>query len=106
MIRNGVFLQAYNAQTLVSEDQVIVAHGVTNNGADNEQLVPMLERMLENAGELPSALTADNGYLSQETSPTARAPASTRTSRFERRMPNGRTSPQSPPRNARASRCR
>jgi transposase len=66
MIRNGVFLQAYNAQAVVSEDQIIVAHGVTNNGTDNEQLTPMLERVRENVGEMPSALTADNGYLSQE----------------------------------------
>ena len=30
MIRNGAFLQAYNAQAVVSEDQVVVAHGLTN----------------------------------------------------------------------------
>jgi hypothetical protein len=66
MIRNGAFLQAYNAQAVVSEDQLIVAHGVTNNGADNEQLAPMLERVRENVGEMPSELTADSGYLSQE----------------------------------------
>src|SRR5262249_23551156 len=45
MVRNGVFLQAYNAQAVVSEDQVIVAHGVTNTGADSPQLVSMLERV-------------------------------------------------------------
>jgi transposase len=66
MIRNGVFLQAYNAQAVVSEDQLIIAHGVTNNATDNEQLAPMLERMRENVGQMPSELTADNGYLSQE----------------------------------------
>ncbi|MBX3188874.1 MAG: IS1182 family transposase [Labilithrix sp.] len=66
MIRNGVFLQAYNAQAVVSEDQIIVAHGVTNNGTDAEQLAPMLERVRENVGEMPSEITADSGYLSQE----------------------------------------
>lgn len=66
MIRNGVFLQAYNAQAVVSEDQLIVAHGLTNNGTDNEQLIPMLERVRENVGQMPSELTADNGYLSEE----------------------------------------
>lgn len=66
MIRNGVFLQAYNAQAVVSEDQLIVAHGLTNNGTDNEQLMPMLERVRENVGQMPSELTADNGYLSEE----------------------------------------
>jgi hypothetical protein len=65
MIRNGVFMQAYNAQAVVSEDQIIVAHGVTNNGTDNEQLIPMIERMREGCGAMPSALTADNGYLSE-----------------------------------------
>ncbi|MDP1921176.1 MAG: IS1182 family transposase [Myxococcales bacterium] len=66
MIRNGVFMQAYNAQALVSEDQIIVAHGVTNNGADTEQLMPMLNRMRESAGAMATELTADNGYLSEE----------------------------------------
>lgn len=66
MIRNGVFMQAYNAQALVSEDQIIVAHGVTNNGADAEQLMPMLERMRGCTGAMASELTADNGYLSAE----------------------------------------
>ena len=65
MHRNGVFMQAYNAQAVVSEDQIIVAHGVTNNGADNEQLIPMLERMRAAAGAMPSELTADNGYLAE-----------------------------------------
>jgi hypothetical protein len=66
MVRNGVFVQAYNAQAVVSEDQVIVAHGVTNNGGDAEQLAPMLERVRAALGELPSQLSADNGYLSEE----------------------------------------
>jgi transposase len=66
MIRNGAFLQAYNAQAMVSEDQVIVANGVTNNGADTEQLAPMLERMHVSLGALPTELTADNGYFSAE----------------------------------------
>lgn len=66
MIRNGVFMQAYNAQALVSEDQLIVAHGVTNNGQDAEQLIPMLKRMREHAGAIASELTADTGYLSEE----------------------------------------
>jgi transposase len=66
MIRNGVFVQAYNAQAVVSEDQVIVAHGVTNNGGDAEQLIPMLERVRIALGDLPSQLSADNGYLSEQ----------------------------------------
>ena len=66
MIRNAVFLQAYNVQAAVSEDQIIVAHGVTNDGTDAKQLAPMLERVRENCGELPGKLSADTGYLSEE----------------------------------------
>jgi transposase len=66
MIRNGAFLQAYNAQVVASEDQIVVAHGVTNNGTDAEQLVAMLERVRENCGDVPEKLTADTGYLSEE----------------------------------------
>jgi len=62
MVRNGAFMQAYNAQAAVSTDQIIVAHGLTNNPADAEQLVAMLERVLENTGSRPEILTADTGY--------------------------------------------
>jgi transposase len=65
MVRNGVFMQAYNVQLAVSEDQIIVAHGVTNDGTDANQLVPMLERVRENYGSLPDKLSADNGYLAE-----------------------------------------
>ena len=65
MVRNGVFLQAYNAQAAVSESQVIVAHALTNQPPDQEHLVPMLERMRNNLGCLPEVLTADTGYLSE-----------------------------------------
>jgi len=66
MIRNGVFVQAYNAQAAVSEDQIIVAHGVTNDPTDAPQLKPMLERVRENCGRLPEVFTADSGYISEE----------------------------------------
>ncbi len=65
MVRNGVFLQAYNAQAAVSEDQIIVAHGVTNDPTDAEQLAPMLERVAENTGQRATIVTADTGYLSE-----------------------------------------
>jgi len=65
MVRNGVFLQAYNAQAAVCESQVIVAHAVTNQPPDQEHLVPMLERVRENCGRLPEILSADTGYWSE-----------------------------------------
>jgi len=65
MVRNGVFVQGYNAQAAVSESQVIVAHAVTNQPPDQEHLVPMLERVREHCGRLPEQLSADAGYLSE-----------------------------------------
>jgi hypothetical protein len=38
------YLQGYNAQAVVSEDQVIVAAAITQEPADMHQLHPMLER--------------------------------------------------------------
>lgn len=66
MIRNNVFMQAYNAQAVVSEDQIVVAHGVTNAPTDVEHLAPMLERVRENSGQLPRIVSADSGYLSEK----------------------------------------
>ena len=66
MVRNGEFLQGYNAQAAVSESQVIVAHALTNQPPDQEHLVPMLERVREHCGQLPAVLTADAGYLCED----------------------------------------
>jgi Transposase DDE domain len=65
MHRNGAFLQAYNAQAAVSQDRIIVAHGVTNHPVDTNQLVPMLERVAENFGQHAAVMTAGTGYLSE-----------------------------------------
>jgi hypothetical protein len=65
MVRNGVFLQAYNAQAVVSESQVIVAHALTNQPPDQEHLVPMLERVRHHCGRLPETFSADSGYWSE-----------------------------------------
>jgi transposase len=64
MVKNGVFLQAFNAQAVVAESQVIVAHGVSNQAPDAEHLIPMLERSKENCGQAPQVFTADSGYFS------------------------------------------
>jgi transposase/IS5 family transposase len=65
MVRNGAFLQAFNAHLVVNEDQVIVAHAVTNQAPDVEHLVPMLEQVEDNCGVRPVALSADSGYFSE-----------------------------------------
>jgi transposase len=63
------FIPAYNAQTVTTEDQIVVAADVTTEGADFEQLEPMVaaaERELEDAGvnDRPEIVLADAGYWS------------------------------------------
>ncbi len=64
------YVQGYNVQAVVSEDQVIVAVGVTEEANDVQQLLPMLERMNQNlaaAGiaERPGVGLGDAGYWSE-----------------------------------------
>ena len=64
------YVQGYNAQAVVSEEQIIVAVGVTQEANDVQQLEPMLQTMahtLEAAGieDRPNAGLADAGYWSE-----------------------------------------
>ena len=64
------YVQGYNAQAIVSQDQIIVAVGVTQEANDVQQLKPMLktlEHTLEAAGieERPRTGLADAGYWSE-----------------------------------------
>lgn len=43
---------------------MIVATGVSNQPSDAVHLLPMLERMQTNIGQLSGALIADDGYCS------------------------------------------
>ena len=66
MLRDGAFIQAYNAQLAVDEEhQIIVAAAVSNQGPDNEYFEPMLRRVVENCDAVPETATADNGYVSE-----------------------------------------
>jgi transposase len=66
MVRDGAFIQAYNAQLAVDEEhQIIVAAAVSNQGPDNEYFEPMLRRVVENCDAVPQTATADNGYFSE-----------------------------------------
>jgi len=61
------FLQGYNAQIAVEPVlQLIVGQTVTPQANDKRQLLPMLRKVKEQSGQKPSAVLADNGYLSQE----------------------------------------
>jgi transposase len=64
------YLQGYNAQAVVTQDQIIVAGDVTQEASDNHQLVPMVgaaQHNLSAAGvrEPIGAVVADAGYWSQ-----------------------------------------
>jgi len=63
----GGFIQGYNAQSVVSSDQVVIACDVTADSTDSRWLVPMLERSRDNiatAGVTTpvSVALADAGY--------------------------------------------
>jgi transposase len=59
------WIQGYNCQAAVDSDhQVIVAIGVSNQPSDAVHLLPMLERIQSNTGQLPHAFIADAGYCS------------------------------------------
>ena len=65
--RKGSFVQAYNAQIAVdSAAQIIVAAEITQETNDSQQLAPLLERVKQNLGAKPEAVTADAGYFSED----------------------------------------
>jgi len=67
MKMGGNFEQCYNGQAVVDgNSQLIVAIGLGNNAADSEQLVPMVEAVKENLGELPKRVLGDAGYRSED----------------------------------------
>jgi len=67
MVKDGAYIQAYNAQVIVdAAHQVIIAHGVSNQPPDQEYLVPMVEKMLRIHAQRPQALLADSGYFSAD----------------------------------------
>jgi transposase len=60
------FLQAYNAQVAVNEDQLIIGQAVTQETNDKQQLMPMITTIEEQSGVTPTQLLADAGYCSDE----------------------------------------
>jgi hypothetical protein len=60
------FVQAYNAQAAVDATaQVIVAHHLSNNAADQDALTPLLDAVAENTKATPAEISADSGYCSE-----------------------------------------
>lgn len=65
------FMQGFNAQAVVTEDQVIIACEVVSDENDVNRLHPMIEQAKENLEEAGidkkiSAVVADAGYLSED----------------------------------------
>ena len=63
----GGFIQGYNAQSVVSSDQVVIACDVTLDSTDSAQFVPMLEQSRDNiaaagVSDPISVVLADAGY--------------------------------------------
>lgn len=62
---DGSFHYCYNDQAVVdSHQQVIVAAEMTQAANDYAQLVPMMEKTVENLGQAPGTLSVDTGYCS------------------------------------------
>jgi transposase len=60
------FVQAYNAQIAVDEQQLIVGQAVTQETNDKKQLMPMVTIIEQQSGMTPTHLLADAGYCSDE----------------------------------------
>lgn len=74
MMRDGAFLQAYNAQIAVDDGaQIIVAAALSNQAPDAGYFAPLLRRVVENCDAVPTCVTADCGYFSAENVATAEA---------------------------------
>jgi transposase len=61
------FVQAYNAQAAVEPAlQLIVGQALTQQANDKRQLIAMIERVREQAGQKVHEVLADSGYCSEE----------------------------------------
>jgi transposase len=72
------FDQCYNGQLAVDEaSQIIVATGLTNCGADNAELLPLIDQVQDTLGTPPTEVLADAGYRGEATFQTLEARAIT-----------------------------
>jgi transposase len=65
------FIQGFNGQIVVTEDQFIIAAELTDDQNDKNQLQPMMEKVNEllesvQTDEYPEAVLADSGYCSMQ----------------------------------------
>lgn len=68
MKTSGGYDQCYNGQVAVdAASQMIVATGVTNCAADNDALLPLVDRVQATLGDDPAVVLADAGYKGEAT---------------------------------------
>lgn len=60
----GGFALGYTAELAVSDDHLIVAQRITQASSDNDSLLPLVDRVMENCGAWPEEASADSGYFS------------------------------------------
>jgi transposase len=60
------FTLGYSAQIAVSEDHLIVAQRVVQEGNDNHTLLPMVELVRSTCGGMPQRVVADSGFYSNQ----------------------------------------
>jgi transposase len=60
------FVQAYNVQVAVDDQQLIVGQAVTQETNDQHQLMPMITTIQQQSDSTPTALLADAGYCSEQ----------------------------------------
>jgi transposase len=64
---DGGFRPAYNVQfATTTEGGVVVGVAVTQEGCDNNQLVPMIERIEASHGEKPAEMVVDGGFVDRD----------------------------------------
>src|SRR5580658_3200672 len=62
----GGYIQGYNAQAAVdAKSQVIVMAAITQTNPDSQHLLPMVEELERELGELPGKVLVDAGYFSE-----------------------------------------
>lgn len=63
---DGARAPSYNVQVSTeAQSRMIVGIGVTTAANDTQELMPALEKVKQNCGELPSMIIADNGYATR-----------------------------------------
>jgi len=72
MVGRDGFIQAYNAQAAVdAQHQIIVAVGLTNQPPDSANFAPMAHRVVQNTARVPTCVSADTGYWSEQSARVA-----------------------------------